>query len=77
MTNICFYISDYGYGHASRDIAIIRKILNENKDVKIFVKTDTPFNFVRQSLPQKNVEVMRIKNNIGVAFRENSVILTG
>ena len=75
MTNICFYISDYGYGHASRDIAIIRKMLNENKDVKIFVKTDSPFNFVRQSLLQKNVEVMQTKNDIGVVFKENSVIV--
>ena len=73
MTNICFYISDYGYGHASRDIAIIRKIINENKDVKIFVKTDVPYNFVRQSLPQKNVEVVRAKNDIGVVFKENNV----
>ena len=73
MTNICFYISDYGYGHASRDIAIIRKILNENKDVKIFVKTDTPFHFVKQSLPQKNGEVIQTKNDIGVVFKENSV----
>ena len=75
MTNICFYISDYGYGHASRDIAIIRKILNESKDVKIFVKTDSPFNFVRQSLLQKNVEVIQTKNDIGVVFKENSVIV--
>ena len=73
MTNICFYISDYGYGHASRDIAIIRKIVNENKDVKIFVKTDGPFHFVRQSLPQKNVEVTQTKNDVGVVFKENSV----
>ena len=75
MTNICFYISDYGYGHASRDIAIIRQILNAFTDVKIFVKTDTPFNFVRQSLLQKNVEVIQTKNDIGVAFKENSVIV--
>ncbi len=73
MTNICFYISDYGYGHASRDIAIIRKFINENKDVKIFVKTEGPYNFVRQSLPQKNVEVIQTKNDIGVVFKENSV----
>ncbi|MCL0090051.1 hypothetical protein M1O54_06865 [Dehalococcoidia bacterium] len=75
MTNICFYISDYGYGHASRDIAIIRKILNENKDVKMFVKTGGPFHFVRQSLPQKNVEVIQTRNDIGVVFKENSVIV--
>ena len=73
MTTICFYISDYGYGHASRDIAIVRQILNAFTDVKIFVKTDTPFHFVKQSLPQKNVEVIQQKNDIGVAFKENSV----
>jgi uncharacterized protein (TIGR00661 family) len=73
MTNICFYISDYGYGHASRDIAIVRQILNALTDVNIFVKTDTPFHFVKQSLLQKNVEVIQQKNDIGVAFKENSV----
>jgi len=72
MTNICFYVSDYGYGHASRDIAIIRKIMNKYK-VKIFVKTDGPFHFVKQSLPQKNVEVIPTKNDIGVVFKKDSV----
>ena len=68
MTNICFYISDYGYGHASRDIAIIRRLLKEFNDIKIYVKTNGPFHFVRDSLPQKNVEVIQTKNDIGVIF---------
>jgi hypothetical protein len=38
MANTCFYISDYGYGHASRDIAIVRRILSEFGDVKICIK---------------------------------------
>ena len=46
MTNICFYISEYGYGHASRDIAIIRRLLYEFNDEKICIKTNEPFNFV-------------------------------
>ena len=73
IVNICFYISDYGYGHASRDIAIIREILNEFKDIQIYIKTDGPFSFVWQSLPQKNVEVIRTKNDVGVVFKENSI----
>lgn len=73
MTNICFYISDYGYGHASRDIAIIRRILSEYNGVKIYIKTEGSFHFVRHSLPQKNVEVIQTKNDIGVVFKENSV----
>ena len=75
MTNICFYISDYGYGHASRDIAVIRRLSNELNDVKIYIKTDKAFHFVRQSLSQKNVEVIQTKNDIGVVFKENSVIV--
>ena len=74
MKNICFYISDYGYGHASRDIAIIRQILNAFTDVKIFVKSDGPFNFLRQSLPQESVQVIQTRNDVGVVFKENSVI---
>ena len=73
MTNICFYISDYGYGHASRDIAIVRKILNAYKDIKIYIKTNGAFDFVRQSLLQKNVKVIQTKNDVGVVFKENSV----
>ena len=72
-TNICFYVSDYGYGHASRDIAIIRRILDEFNDVKVYVKTDGPFHFVQQSLPHKNVEVIQTKNDVGVVFKKNSV----
>jgi predicted glycosyltransferase len=56
MTNICFYISDYGYGHASRDIAIIRRILKEFfGDVKIYVKT-----FLRSMKPIEapNVKIL-------------------
>lgn len=75
LMNICFYISDYGYGHASRDIAIIRKILREWKGVKIYIKNQGASDFIKQSLPQKNVEVTRSRNDIGVIFRENSVIM--
>lgn len=73
MKNICFYISDYGYGHASRDIAIIRQILNAFTDVKIFVKSDGPFNFLRHSLPQESAQVIQTRNDVGVVFKENSL----
>ena len=75
MTNICFYISDYGYGHASRDIAVIRGIQDDFNGVKIYIKTEEPFHFVQQSLPQKDVKVIQTKNDIGVIFKENSVIV--
>ena len=36
---IAFYISDHGFGHASRNIPIIRYILEANKDIRIIIKT--------------------------------------
>ena len=71
MTTICIYISDYGYGHAARDIAIIRKLLAEFNDLKIYIKTDGPFQFVKQSLPQRNIKVIQTKNDIGLIFKFN------
>jgi UDP:flavonoid glycosyltransferase YjiC (YdhE family) len=73
--NICFYISDYGYGHASRSIAIIRKLLSKYKDGKIFIKNSGAFDYIRHSLPQENIEVVNTNNDIGVIFRDNSVIV--
>ena len=73
--SICFYISDYGYGHASRSIAIIRKLLSEFKDVKIFIKNSGAFDYLRNSLPQENIEVIKTNNDIGVIFRDNSVVV--
>ncbi|MBU4374688.1 MAG: hypothetical protein KJ714_09715 [Euryarchaeota archaeon] len=73
--NICFYISDYGYGHASRSIAIIRKLLSEYTDARIYIKNSGAFDFIRNSLPGENVEVVQSKNDIGVIFKENSVVV--
>lgn len=36
---IAFYISDHGFGHASRNIPIIRYILEVNDDIRVIIKT--------------------------------------
>ena len=65
---ICFYISDHGYGHAARDIAIIRRLQN-NLDLNIFIKTLMPINFVRQSLPW--TKLIECLNDEGVILQKN------
>ena len=35
MKTIEFAITDHGFGHASRNIPLIRYILKSNKDIKI------------------------------------------
>lgn len=39
MQTIAFYISDHGFGHASRNIPLIGYILEANLDIRIIVKT--------------------------------------
>lgn len=73
MVNVCFYISDYGYGHASRSIATIRRMLKDIPDIRVFVKTDTPYQFVHDSLPDNNVKVIDTKNDIGIVLKEKSL----
>lgn len=36
---IAFFISDHGFGHASRNIPIIRYILEVTKDIRVIIKT--------------------------------------
>ena len=63
---ICFYISDYGFGHASRDIAVIRA-LQERCSARVFVKTDGPHWLVARSLP--GCTVIRTRNDIGLVSK--------
>lgn len=66
MKTICFYISDYGFGHATRSIALIRKNLSHNTDVRIIVKSEGPYDLLRQSLQDPRISVIRGRNDISV-----------
>lgn len=60
---VCFYTSDYGYGHAARDIALIRG-LQETLHAEVIVRTGSPAEFMARSLP--GVRVLRVWNDPGV-----------
>lgn len=66
MKTICFYISDYGYGHASRSIALIRKILFHFPDCRIIVKSEGPFELLSKSLQDPRISVIRYRNDISI-----------
>jgi len=70
LKRICFYTSDYGYGHAARDIALIRKIQKANF-AEVIIKTDTAFDFMRFSLPGCNLK--RQRNDIGLIYKDDTV----
>ena len=66
MSTFCFYVSDYGYGHATRSIALIRKILSRHPDSRIIVKSDGPFDLLSKSLQDPRISVIRYRNDISV-----------
>jgi hypothetical protein len=72
VKTIAYYISDYGYGHATRSIAVIRKLLEEPK-VKIIVCHSFALPFIKASLNSERVNYRNITTDIGY-FLENESI---
>lgn len=67
---VCFYTSDFGYGHAARDIALIRE-LQKALHAEVVVRTGTPAAFMSCSLP--GVEVIPGPNDPGVVMDGTAV----
>ncbi|MBM7573501.1 glycosyltransferase family protein [Aquibacillus albus] len=73
MKTIAYYISDYGFGHASRSIAVIRATLKHNKDIKIIVCHSFALDFLKDSLKDLNVEFRKLKTDIGYFLQTNNI----
>ena len=68
---IAFYISDHGYGHASRQIALIRELKGKHE---IYVMNNGALGFLRRSLKAK-VKYRDLKNDVGVLQKKNSFFI--
>ncbi|WP_024615538.1 glycosyltransferase [Clostridium sp. Ade.TY] len=78
MKKIAFYISDHGFGHASRNIPIIRYILEERNDIRIYIKTGIKQGeFIKDSLMDlnrsNNVIFDLFNVDIGLVLKKNSL----
>ncbi|NCU27019.1 hypothetical protein EOM86_09910 [Candidatus Nomurabacteria bacterium] len=60
--HIRYYISDHGYGHASRSIALIRG-LQRDLDASVSIRTHTSADFLSQSLFECRID--KQKNDVG------------
>lgn len=72
MKHIAYYISDHGYGHAARSIAIIRDLIQKIPDFKIHVCCDYGLDFIKSSL-KKYCEIVsyhRVCNDVGYVTDE-------
>jgi uncharacterized protein (TIGR00661 family) len=74
MKTVAFYISDYGYGHASRSIAVIREMFRQyNVEIKVIICHSFANRFLECSLIDLNVEIRKINTDFGYVLRENSM----
>lgn len=74
--SVAFYISDHGFGHASRNIPIIRYILEVYKDTKIIIRTGKKQGkFIRDLVGNSNERVSYFFNSmdVGLILKENSL----
>lgn len=73
---IAFFISDHGFGHDSRNIPIIRYILEATKDIRIIIKTGkNQGQFIRDLVGDFNGRVIYFFEAIdmGLVLKENSL----
>lgn len=76
MRTIAYYISDYGYGHATRSTAIIRELLKQNENVKIIIYHSFALDFLQQSFRHEHrVTFREVATDIGYVLKENSIEL--
>ncbi|SFD10112.1 glycosyltransferase [Bacillus sp. UNCCL81] len=75
MKTIVYYISDYGYGHASRSIAVIRNFLNRTSDVRVIICNSFAIEFLKESLVEYGERVVyhEVKTDIGYVLKKDSI----
>lgn len=74
LKTIAYYISDYGYGHATRSTAIIRELLKQNENVKVIICHSFALGFLQQSLRHESrVAFREVATDVGYVLKENSL----
>ncbi len=74
MKTITFYISDYGYGHATRSVALIRELLRQEEHVRIVVCHSYAIRFLKDSLQDKRVSFREISTDVGYVLKHESIL---
>jgi UDP:flavonoid glycosyltransferase YjiC (YdhE family) len=75
MKTIAYYISDYGYGHASRSIAIIRELLRKEQELRVVVCHSFAMSFIQESLLEfgKRVIYHTVHTDVGYVLHNQSL----
>lgn len=74
LKTIAYYISDYGYGHATRSTAIIRELVRQNENVKIIICHSFALDFLQQAFRHEpRVMFREVAIDVGYVLKENSL----
>ncbi|UYZ21790.1 glycosyltransferase [Mesobacillus jeotgali] len=73
MKVIAYYISDYGYGHASRSIAIIRELLLRDSNIRVIVCHSFAVSFMKASILSRRVSFRELNTDIGYFLKKGSI----
>jgi len=74
VKTIAYYISEYGYGHATRSTAIIRELLKQNENVKIIICHSFALDFLQESFRHEHrVAFQEVATDVGYVLKENSL----
>src|SRR5262245_63754850 len=63
---LVFYISGHGFGHATRDLEIIRHIQERRPETRIIVRTSVPRGFLERSASQ-SIAIQPCQVDTGIA----------
>ena len=71
MKKILYYVTDGGKGHATRSIAIIRELLNQNFEV--VVRNSNSLELLKRSLP--TISIITGKTDVGTVAQSNGIFI--
>lgn len=77
MKKIAFYISNHGFGHASRNISIIRTLLKLDEQAEIYIKTARPqLQFMKQHIGDADrLFYIEQPTDVGLVLQEGTLLI--
>lgn len=72
---IAFYISDYGYGHVTRSITVIRGLLERFNELEIIVCHSFAYDFLNMSINDDRVLFRKTSTDVGYILNESTLEL--
>ncbi|MEW4371270.1 glycosyltransferase [Paenibacillus kandeliae] len=77
LTSIAYYVSDYGYGHAARSIAVIRRLLADSPEpLRLIIHCGKALGFMYESLQEDSrhqLEFRTVSSDTGYVLKQDSI----